>query len=130
MIQPVSAFSSNAGLSGFGRAYDNRSLSEHQTGKPGVVLKAIGTSLAAGGFVTAITRNYTSSWGQAGFLGLYGSLLTMFFITPFLIQNLHKSRGIERNAKETTDFFCKSRNPMQKKTKINITPKKIPFKQN
>ena len=85
MIQPVSAFSPRAGFRGSNKSYGK--VSKPKTKSEVALMNAAGTSLVAGGVTAAVARSYTRSWGQAGVLGLCGSLLAMFFIAPRLVEN-------------------------------------------
>ena len=85
MIQPVSAFSPRAGFRG--SATKTQKSSQEKTRSQVALINAATTSIAAGGLTTAIARSYTSSWSHAGILGMCGSVLTMFFIAPLLVEN-------------------------------------------
>ena len=85
MIQPVSAFSPQAGFRGKNKSHG---LSSQERTKSEVALiNAAGTSLVAGAITTIVARSYTSSWLHSGVLGLCGSVLAMFFIAPRLVEN-------------------------------------------
>lgn len=84
MIQPVSAFSPRAGFRGNNGTYGKR---QSVTNEKIALINAGGIALAAGGLGTALARSQTSSWAQAGVLGLCASFLTMFFMTPHLVKN-------------------------------------------
>lgn len=84
MIQPIGAFSPRADFGGHGVI----SKTPQEKSKAQVALiNAAGTSVIAGGLTTAVARNYTSSWAHAGILGVCGSVLSMFFIAPMLVEN-------------------------------------------
>ena len=84
MIQPVSAFSPRAGFRGSAKTQKS---SQEKTKSQVALINAAGTSVAAGGLTTAVARSYTSSWSHAGILGVCGSVLTMFFIAPLMVEN-------------------------------------------
>ena len=84
MIQPIGAFSPRADFRGHGVS----SKTPQEKSKAQVALiNAAGTSVIAGGLTTAIARSYASSWAHAGILGICGSVLSMFFIAPMLVEN-------------------------------------------
>ena len=84
MIQPIGAFSPRADFRGHGvKAQTPQEKSKAQV----ALINAAGTSIIAGGLTTAIARSYTSSWAHAGILGICGSVLSMFFIAPLLVEN-------------------------------------------
>ena len=90
MIQPISYLTTQVGHRGskgsYGKMQGNTSA--------GAVVNAIGLSLTAGGITAATSRIYTRSWAQASMLGLCGMFLTMFFMTPQLIEKF----GIKKEA--------------------------------
>lgn len=89
MIQPVSAFSPRAGFRGNNKTYEKRPALSNQNI---ALINAGGIAVAAGGLGTALARSQTSSWAHAGVLGLCAAFLTMFFMTPQLVDKtgLHK----------------------------------------
>ena len=90
MIQPIGAFSPRAEFRGHGV----KSQTPQERSKAQVALiNAAGTSIVAGALTTAVARNYTSSWAHAGVLGICGSVLSMFFIAPFLVENTNLING-------------------------------------
>ena len=85
MIQPINAFSPRAVFRGKNEAY----RSPARISDPKIAaLNAGGVSAAVGALTMAVSRSYTSSWSHAGVLGLCASGLTMFFLTPGLIQKM------------------------------------------
>lgn len=84
MIQPVSAFSPQAG---FRKGPHSTKTPQNRTKSRIALANAAGTSIVAGGLTTAVARSYTSSWSHACILGVCGSMLTMFFIAPLLVEN-------------------------------------------
>lgn len=106
MIQPVSAFSPRAGFRGNNGTYGKPTVSNQNI----ALINAGGIAVAAGGLGTALARSQTSSWGHAGVLGLCAAFLTMFFMTPQLIEKtgLHKTGNAEKSemiAKEDAPKF-------------------------
>ena len=84
MIQPINALTPQArfrGTHGIGKA---SGLSDSHV----TMLKAAGISAGAGGLTTLVAKSYTNSFAHAGVLGVFGSLLTMFFMTPHLIEQI------------------------------------------
>ena len=98
MIQPVSAFSPRAGFRGSNKSYGRSSVKPTRTKSEIALMNAAGTSALAGAVTTAVARSYTPSWGQAFVLGLCGSLLTMFFIAPRLVENTNLFRSNKKAA--------------------------------
>ena len=93
------------------------------------VANAAGTAVAAGGITAAISRAYTTSWGHAGVLGLFGAFLTMFFMTPHLIDNL---TSLKPAAKNKADVLVKDdAHKVADVVKEHLKPtrKMIPFRQ-
>ena len=95
MIQPINALSPRVGFRGSNETYK---MNSRELSAPGAVANAVGVALAAGGLTTTVARAYTRSWAQAGVLGLFGSFLTMFFMTPHLIDKI----GISKLGKKTS----------------------------
>lgn len=88
MIQPVGAFSPRASFRGSNGAYGADAKSKRNI----ALINAGGVALAAGGLTTAVSRIYTPSWGYAGLMGLFGAFLSLFFMTPQLIESTsHKN---------------------------------------
>ena len=85
MIEPINAFSPRAVFRGKPGAYGNPArMSDPKI----AALNAGGVSAAVGALTMAVSRSYTSSWSHAGVLGLCGAGLTMFFLTPSLIEKM------------------------------------------
>lgn len=92
MIQPIGAFSPRADFRGHG--VNTQKTTPQERSKAQVALiNATGTSIVAGALTTAIARSYTTSWAHAGILGVCGSVLSMFFITPMLVENTTLLKG-------------------------------------
>ncbi len=109
MIQSVNALSPRVCFRG--SAKNVHKLSEEKSKSQIALINATTTSIAAGGLTTAVARSYTSSWAHAGVLGLFGSMLTMFFIAPFLVEN--------------TNFFKLSKNSAQERKMTSAENKKV-----
>lgn len=101
MIQPVGAFSPRASFRGSNGAYGADAKSKRNI----ALINAGGVALAAGGLTTAVSRIYTPSWGYAGLMGLFGAFLSLFFMTPQLIENT-SHKNLERKA--GSDVLVKS----------------------
>ena len=104
MIQPINALTPQArfrGSRGIGKA---SGLSDSHV----TMLKAAGISAGAGGLTTLVAKSYTNSFAHAGVLGVFGALLTMFFMTPHLIEqialknNTKKVAVVENAVKQET----------------------------
>ncbi len=87
MIQPVSALTPQAAFRGLSGAYKAKSPRERAEANIAMI-NAGGVALAAGGITTAVSRAYTSSWPSAAVVGLFGSFLAMFFMSPKLIEKV------------------------------------------
>lgn len=85
MIQPVCAFSPRAGFRGHG-VQSARTPQERSRAQV-ALMNATGTSLLAGAITTIAARSYTSSWGHSLLLGVCGSVLSMFFLAPLLVEH-------------------------------------------
>lgn len=107
MIQPVSAFSPRSGFRGNPETYGKQSkgLSNQKI----ALINAAGVATAAGGLGTALARSQTSSWAHASVLGLCAAFLTMFFMTPQLIDK----SGLQKFNKNTdkSDKITKEETP-------------------
>lgn len=56
------------------------------------IVNAGGVAAVAGGLTALVARAYTNSFAHAGVLGVFGAFLTMFFMTPHLIDKLGLSK--------------------------------------
>ena len=83
LIQPINATTPRIGFKGTKNSYGLRAKGYTDSGA--AMINAGGLSIAAGGITAAVARVYTQSWSQAGMLGLFGAFLTLFFMTPQLI---------------------------------------------
>lgn len=93
------------------------------------IANAAGTAVAAGGITAAVSRAYTTSWGHAGVLGLFGAFLTMFFMTPHLIDSLTL---LKPAAKSKADVLAKEdafKVADVVKEHLKPTRRMIPFRQ-
>ena len=99
MIQPINALSPRVGFRGSQKAYraNNRGLNDSQI----ALANAGGIAFAAGGLTTLVARSYTNSFVNAGVLGLFGAFLTMFFMTPHLIEKLGLNKLAKKQITET-----------------------------
>ncbi len=106
MIQPVNALTPQARFRGtHGNARSG--LSEpHVT-----MLKAAGISAGAGGLTTLVAKSYTNSFAHASVLGVFGAFLTLFFMTPHLIEQIGLNGGTKRAA---VDVVAKQEAPKVK----------------
>lgn len=84
MIQPVSAFSPQAKYRGTRGAYGISSKGNPNSSEIALI-NAGGVSAALGGVTALLARRYTNNWAHALFLGLCGSFLSMFFMTPQIL---------------------------------------------
>ena len=103
MIQPVNALTPRATYRGTGDTYGKKTRVVSDSGV--ALINAGGVAAAAGGITAAVSRAYTSSWAQAMVLGLLGSALTLFFMTPHLIEKFHQNRA---GKGATGDLIAKS----------------------
>lgn len=97
MIQPINATTPRIGFKGSKNSYGLRAKGYTDSGA--AMINAGGLSIAAGGITAAVARVYTQSWSQAGMLGLFGAFLTLFFMTPQLIDRF----GIKKPAVEVVN---------------------------
>ena len=90
MIQPVNALTPRAGFRGSNETISrkNKGLNDSQV----ALINAGGIAAAAGGLTTIVARSYTNSFAHAGVLGVFGAFLTMFFMTPHLIEKIGLSK--------------------------------------
>lgn len=89
MIQPINALTPQARFRG---THEKSKTSDSSM----TILKAVGISAGAGGLTTLIAKSYTNSFAQAGVLGVFGAFLTMFFMTPHLLEQI----SLKNNAKK------------------------------
>ena len=97
MIQPVSAYSPRAGFRGSNGAYLKQS--KGLTGNSKIaLLNAGGVSAAVGGLTMAVSRAHTTNWAHALVLGIFASFLSMFFMTPQIIEKAAYSGSVKSEA--------------------------------
>ncbi len=103
MIHPISASSPRAVFRGQNRTYGETSRGISNTKI--ALLSAGGLATAAGGLTTIIARAHTNSWPHAAVLGACGAFLSMFFMTPQLLEktnfNLLAKKGESVTAAES-----------------------------
>lgn len=106
MIQPINTLTPRVGFRGSNKMHgrNSKGLSESQI----ALVNAGGVAAAAGGLTTLIARAYTDSLAHAGVLGVFGAFLTMFFMTPHLIEKI----GLSKTSNKTqTEAFVKQDTP-------------------
>ena len=92
MIQPINALTPQARFRGtHGKSKLSGLSDSHVT-----MLKAAGISAGAGGLTTLVAKSYTNSFAHAGVLGVFGAFLTMFFMTPHLIEQFGLKDGAKK----------------------------------
>lgn len=128
MIQPVSALSPQAGFRGPSGAYINSSKGLTSNSKI-ALLNAGGVSAAVGGFTMAVSRAHTTNWAHAFVLGLFASFLSMFFMTPQIIEKAGVS--VASHKSEADAFVKKDSQKVSAAIKEYMKPAKktIPFRQ-
>ena len=84
MIQPINASSPRAVFRGSNGAY--RGTSKGITNSGVAMLNAGGISATAGGLTTLVARGYTTSWAHALVLGVSAAFLSLFFLTPQILE--------------------------------------------
>ena len=94
MIQPINALTPRVVFRGpeVQNAKKSNGLNDSQV----ALVNAGGVAALAGGVTTLVARAYTNSFAHAGVLGTFGALLTMFFMTPHLIDKMGLSKGSKR----------------------------------
>lgn len=125
MIQPVGALSPRAVFRGSNGTYGKNS--EVNSNRNIALINAGGVALAACGLTTAIARSYTPNWGYAGVLGLFGAFLSLFFMTPQLIDSTSKNPHSKNADVFTKSETLKTAETMKGKIKHQ---RLVPFKQN
>ncbi len=94
MIQPVNALTPRVGFRGANETNgkNKKGLSDSQI----ALINAGGIAAAAGGLTTIVARSYTNSFAHAGVLGVFGAFLTMFFMTPHLIEKFGLTKAAQK----------------------------------
>lgn len=125
MIQPINALSPRAGFRGQNGTYGgtSRGISNSKI----ALLSAGGLAAAAGGLTTIVARAHTNSWPQAAVLGACGAFLSLFFMTPQLIEK----SGINSYVRKGESVATAETNKVTGVVKDKIKParKLIHFKQ-
>lgn len=127
MIQPVTAFSPRAGFRGNNGMYGQKAT---ESSKKIALINAGGVAVAAGGLGTALARSQTSSWVHASVLGVCAAFLTMFFMTPQLIDKAGMSKV--NSAADKSDKFVREDAPkVVDAIKEHVKPSRrlVPFRQ-
>ena len=103
MIQPIGAFSPRADFRG--HVVKSKQTPQERSRAQVALINAAGTSILAGVITTGVARSYTSSWAHAGILGVCGSVLSMFFIAPMLVENTTLLNSKKKPAKDNAKAF-------------------------
>ena len=127
MIQPIGAFSPRADFRGHG--VKSQKTPQERSKAQVALINATGTSIIAGALTTALARSYTSSWAHAGILGICGSVLSMFFIAPMLVENTTLLKS--KKKPKLNDGVVKQTTKTQSNVKTHLKPalKLVQFKQ-
>ena len=83
MIQPINASTPRAVFRGSNRAYERSKLSPEAKV---ALVNAGGIASLAGGVTLLTARAYTNSFAHAGVIGLCVAFLTMFFMSPQILE--------------------------------------------
>ena len=130
MIQPVSALTPQAVFRGSNGAY-LRSSKKLSSNSKIALLNAGGVSAAVGGLTMAVSRAHTTNWAHALVLGLFGSLLSMFFMTPQIIEKA--GEGVASYKGEAEAIIKQDSQKLSTAIKEHLKPAKakktIPFRQ-
>ncbi len=120
MIQPINALSPRAAFRGTRTTHLNPAgMSDPKI----AALNAGGVAAAVGALTMAVSRSYTSSWSHAGVFGGGAALLTMFFLTPSLIQkmgltklakNKHGDTYVKEDAQKMSEVVKEHLKPVKK----------------
>ncbi len=92
MIQPINASKPTIK---FKKSPQKR---ENATSSQVALINAGGIAALTGGVTTLVTRSCTNSFAQAGVLGVFSAFLTMFFMTPRLIDKISTEKAIKTNS--------------------------------
>ena len=99
MIQPINTLTPRVGFRRGDETYKLRSVKNSDSRV--ALLNAAGVATAAGALTTLVARTYTKSFAQASVLGVFGALLTMFFMTPHLIDKIGLNKAAKKSKVET-----------------------------
>ena len=106
MIQPINALTPRAGFRGTTEAYGKTNDGAVAKSTPSesrvALVNAAGVACSAGALTTLVARAYTKSFAHAGVLGVFGAFLTMFFMTPHLIEKIGLSKVSSKVQTEAT----------------------------
>lgn len=91
MIQPINTLTPRVGFRGPNETYSKKKT-QGMTDSQVAIVNAGGVAAVAGGLTALVARAYTNSFAHAGVLGVFGAFLTMFFMTPHLIDKLGLSK--------------------------------------
>ena len=129
MIQPVRASNPQATFRGSEKTY-RKSSNNGITNTQVALINAGGIAATIGAGATIISRRYTPSWSYAAMIGLCSSFLSMFFMTPQIIEKSGKAVG--NTAKETGLITKKQSSKLTNGIKdcFKTNKKAIHFKQN
>lgn len=127
MIQPIGAFSPRAEFRGHG--VTSPKTPQERSKAQVALINATGTSIIAGALTTAVARSYTSSWAHAGILGICGSVLSMFFIAPMLVENTTLLRGKKKPDLNGNTINGSTKASKTVKNRIRPAVKMVQFKQ-
>ena len=123
MIQPVNASNPQAVFRGSRKAYG--ATSKGITNAQIAMINAGGVATAIGAGATIISRRYAPSWGYAGMVGLCSMFLTMFFMTPQILEKTGKKVAVAQKeadvvVKNESSKFTKAVKDYLKPSKKNI----------
>lgn len=126
MIQPVSALSPRAVFRGSSGTYEIATKGKEQTKY--ALLNAGALATAAGGLTTLVARAHTTNLLHAIVIGICGAFLSLFFMTPQLIEKTAKNQLKNKEAdilvkEESKKFFDVV------KEQLKPASKRIHFKQ-
>jgi len=125
MIQPINALSPRAVFRGQSGTY--RGTSQGISNSKIALLSAGGLAAAAGGLTTIVARAHTNSWPHAAVLGACGAFLSLFFMTPQLIEKSGINSYARKGESITTAETSKMADAV--KTKMKPARKLIHFRQ-
>ena len=125
MIKPVNGSISRTVFGQSSNRYRSATKGLTPTSKT-AMYNAGGVAAAVGGLTTALSRGYTSSWLTAAILGFCGAALSLFFMTPQLIEKCYLEKPIK---KAEADVFISDASKTAKKQWKPLVKKAVQFKQ-
>jgi len=130
MIQPVSNFNPRpvSKKSNIASGKSSNKVKDNQT----AILNACGAGVAIGGLTAAIARSHTSSWANAIVLGLFGTFLSLFFMTPQIVSNKNKiTAASSKSQQDAAVIFKKDATKTSAEIKQCLRPvkKMVQFRQ-